>query len=98
PLLVGQPVGSPAEVAKEGDVGTGRERAPTGAGEDEDAQAAVGGGGGADLAHPVGHLGGERIVGPAPSEGDDADGVVHFIDEIAILWVPHRLPTLLLCS
>jgi hypothetical protein len=34
-------------------------------------------------------------VGQRPIEGDDADCALHFIDEIAILWVPHRLPTLL---
>ena len=89
--LVGEPVGAALEVAEERDVGAGGEGAPARAGEDQRAHGPVGGEAFADLAEPVVHGEGERVVCRRPVERNDADRAHHLVDQlVAGGFVLHR--------
>src|SRR5258705_406588 len=61
------------------------------AGDDQRAQRAIGASGRANLAQPVVHLEGERVVRRRAVEGDDADGALHLVEQLACHVISHLL-------
>ena len=56
------------------------------------------GDGGADLAQPVVHVEGQRVVRLRPVERDDADGALHLVKQVSCHLISHPFLEVLLCS